>query len=236
MNCTKFHAQNFQPKEVTFLFETIPFEFNVPDFDKQAEGISEEETKVVLDILKSYKDSKVTLDSFPSEQLEKMNIYVASQDEGDVSFPFIDGEFYVPGYLKEADLPDDDGSENKPVYKLASFNDLVRFSYLMSFNGIVINPYKENIIITADTLRRYPFYRAMKLEGNLLMILESLKDDEIRHMSRIVFNVMKDYANNQMSYEEIGEKYKKEVSVIKRMLSYGHARLSEILTYRFMNE
>ena len=219
-----------------YLFETIPFEFNVPDFDKQAEGISEEETKAVLDILKSYKDSKVTLDSFPSEQLEKMNIYVASQDEGDISFPFIDGDFYVPGYLKVVDLPDDDESENKPVYKLASFNDLVRFSYLMSFNGIVINPYKENIIITADTLRRYPFYRAMKLEGNLLMILESLKDDEIRHMSRIVFNVMKDYAGNQMSYEEIGEKYKKEVSVIKRMLSYGHARLSEILTYRFMNE
>ena len=106
----------------------------------------------------------------------------------------------------------------------------------MSFNGIVINPYKENVIITADTLRRYPFYRAMKLEGNLFMILESLKDDEIRHMSRIVFNVMKDYAANQLSYEEIGEKYKKEVSVIKRMLSYGHARLSEILTYRFMNE
>ena len=232
----KIEFNDFNLPYGLYLFETIPFEFNVPKFDKQSEGISEEETKAVLDILNSYKDSKVTFDSFPSEQLEKMNVYVASQYGGNISFPFLDGEFYVPGYLREADLPDDEASEEKPVYKLASFNDLVRFSFLMSFNGIVINPYKENVIITADTLRRYPFYRAMKLEGNLFVILESLKDDEIRHMSRIVFNVMKDYAANQLSYEEIGEKYKKEVSVIKRMLSYGHARLSEILTYRFMNE
>ena len=219
-----------------YLFETIPFEFNVPSFDKQSEGINEEETQEVIKTLQSFKENKVTIDSFPTEKLEKMNVYVATNEGGNISFPFLDGEFYVPGYLKEEDFPEDDGSEEKPVYKLASFSDLVRFSYLMGFNGIVLNPYKENVIITAEILRRYPFYRAMYLEGNLLMLIESLKEDEIRHMSRIVYNVMKDYASGQLSYEEIGEKYKKEVSIIKRMLSYGHARLNEILTYRFMNE
>lgn len=218
-------------------FENIPFEFRVPEFDRTEEGITEEETQHVLEVLTSFKEQKVTIDTFPIDELSRMNVYVEGSNSG-LSFPFIDGEFYVPGYIKESDIPDDEpiNEEERRTYKLGSFNDLVRLSFMMGFNGIVLNSGKDEIIVTADTLRRYPFYKAIKCDGNLLMALESLRDDEIRHMSRIVYNVMKDYAAGQLSYEEIGEKYKKEVSMIKKMLSFGHGMLNEILTYRFINE
>ena len=71
-------------------FENIPFEFRVPEFDRTEEGITEEETQHVLEVLSSFKEQKVTIDTFPIYELSRMNVYVEGSNSG-LSFPFVDG-------------------------------------------------------------------------------------------------------------------------------------------------
>lgn len=238
--CVCYNDEYLKVKIVKLIDETIEKSFVDPTeiattmwlyepkiLNQTGDDIDDLDNSELLNGLKIFTENDYNITYFPDELVMTSDVIAAKMveniknDDQILAFDVrtIEDRKYMCVYLDKNHLP-----QNNDDYKIFSFNDTIEFiiSNPDSFNGVIINPDDEEIILDIKTLSFYKRNRYMSDPKRMINLLEHLTEDEIEYMTKESYDVIcKVYFEDKTPVEIAVEMNKKE-SEIHKLLGEGY--------------
>ena len=196
--------------------------------------------------LKEYKDSGYLNKNFPAESILTSDVILELKtvlkkpidienpvgmtlkpDDVSVSFGVtkMNGGNYLRVYTSQDKLKEKCG---RIIY---SFDDvaLLVLNCPYEYDGIIVNPCKENIVLNYNVLLGYKYERYMTNPVRMTKLLEKLTPEEIDYMNEECYKIIcKVYYENK-NVDDISKETKIPKEEVDRMLDYGYEKLIRIV-------
>ena len=204
------------------------------------------ENEELLHALKEYKNSGYLNKKFPAEliltsdvilelktvlkkPIDVENAVGMTLDPDDVSVSFgvtkMNGGNYLCVYTSQDKL------KRKCGRIIYSFNDVAMLvlNCPYEYDGIIVNPGKENIVLNYNVLLGYKYQRYMTNPVRMTKLLEKLTSEEIDYMNEDCYKIIcKVYYENK-NVDAISKETKIPKEQVDRMLDYGYEKLIQIV-------
>ena len=193
--------------------------------------------------------------SFPLEELKKTNMFVCSMTKAQFNYNDIaelikkneitgdiksmtklqkierDGKIYLAAYTDLQYLPSKDEYLSNAVF---CFDDLVRIiKNDPRYNGIIINQYDDEIILTFEVLRDYISLKTLLDKKRISELLDNLSTKEKEFIGELSYNVFKSVYLEGLKEEAILDKYEISKKMYDYVLIKAHATIEALIFAKY---
>ena len=136
-----------------------------------------------------------------------------------------DGKNYLCVYTSQDKLKEKCG---RIIY---SFDDvaLLVLNCPYEYDGIIVNPCKENIVLNYNVLLGYKYERYMTNPVRMTKLLEKLTPEEIDYMNEECYELICKVYYEYKNVDDISKETKIPKEEVDRMLDYGYEKLIRIV-------
>ena len=147
-------------------------------------------------------------------------------------FDEADNSTYLAVYLEQGDLTNEYTS--RFIY---NFDDVIRLvlNNIDLYNGIVINPESDNVILKNNTLINYSIEKILCNEKSMKQLLHKLTYKEILYLGDFTYNVISKVYEKITTITKIAEELHTSLDDINHSLSTGYNKLKEIVLNKYLN-
>lgn len=143
----------------------------------------------------------------------------------------IDDKTYLAVYSDQFYLPDSKDYKNKAVLDFDTFARIIKVD--PDYDGIIINQYHDNIVLSANLLRMYIHCRTLADDNRMKELLNNLTPNEISYVGETSFKCIRAVYFDGLKPKDLEKEFNLTEEQVDEALDHGYNTLDKIVYAQF---